>query len=62
MTSDKTIEKTGDMAGQPIDITWHVWPGDTSVQILHNLHEFMSGTTHAPESYPDMIMVTSMFQ
>ena len=35
-----------------IDVEWHVCPGDTSVQILRWLQEFMSETNHAPQSSP----------
>ena len=47
---------TSDIADQSMDIVWHVCPGDTPVQILHKLQEFMSETEHAPESFPDKIM------
>ena len=51
-----------DFAGQSIDIEWHVCPGDTSVQILHKLQEFMLETRHAPpESFPDRTIFASMF-
>ena len=48
-------------AGRSIDIQWHVCLGDTSVQLLHELQEFMSETGQAPESLPDRIIFASMF-
>ena len=57
----KWFEKyRNDTAGQSIDIEWHVCPG-TSVQILHKPQVFMSETGHAPESFPDRIILASMF-
>ena len=40
-----------DIAGQSVTIEWHVCFGDTSVQILRKLQDFMSETGHAPESF-----------
>ena len=53
--------KRNDIAGQTIETDWHVCPGDTSVQMLHKVQEFMSETGHASESFPDRITYASMF-
>ena len=44
-----------------IQIEWHVCPADTSLQILHKVQDFMSETEHVPESFPNRIIFTSMF-
>ena len=49
-----------DIAGRSIDIERHVCPGDTSVQLLHQLQELMSETSHAPGSFQDTIIFASM--
>ena len=54
-------ENRNDIAGQSVDIELHVRAGDTSVQILQKLQGFMSETGHAPESFPDRIILASMF-
>ena len=56
----ESSKNRNDIAGQSIDIEWHVCPG-TSVQILHKLQVFMSETGHVPESFPDRIIFVSMF-
>ena len=60
VTKSDNGKKTNDNASPSIDISWHVCPGDTSVQILHMLQEFMSETGHALES-PDRIIFSRMF-
>ena len=47
MKTDKS-QNRNNIAGQSIDIELHVCPGDTLVQILHKLQEFMSETGHEP--------------
>ena len=45
MTSDNCKKKKrDDIAGQSIDIDWHVCSGDKLVQILHKLQEGLSET------------------
>ena len=40
-----------DIAGQSLDIEWHVCLGDTCVQRLHRFRVFMSETQHEPGSF-----------
>ena len=48
MKSDN-CKNRNDIAGQSIDLEWHVCPGDTSVQPLRKLQEFVSETRRARE-------------
>ena len=48
-----------DIAGESIDIEWHVCLGDTSVQILQKLPGFMSETGHALESQTRLFFLLS---
>ena len=50
-----------DIAGQLMEIDWHVCLGDSSVQQLQKLQLFMSETGQAPWSFPDRIIFASMF-
>ena len=43
--------KNKDIAGQSLDIEWHVCPGATSVQILQELKAFMPETGLERESF-----------
>ena len=56
-----TISKTEATVPVRHQIEWHVCSGDTSVQILHKLQEFMSEIGRVPESFPDIMIFTSMF-
>ena len=56
-----SCKNRNDFAGQSIGMEWHVCLGDTSVQLLHKLKVFMLETGHEPESFPDRIIVASMF-
>ena len=49
-----------DIAGQSIDIEWHVCLGDTSVQILQQLKAFMLETGHEKDSFSDWNIFASM--
>ena len=49
------------IAGQSIDIEWRLCFGDTSVQTVHMLQEFMSEAGRAAQSFPDRITSASMF-
>ena len=60
MQGDKCRNRN-DIAGQSMDIEWHVWLGDMSLQILHKLQEFMSETGPVPESFPDRIIFAGLF-
>ena len=56
-----SCKNRNDMAGQSIDMDWHVCPGNTSVQILQKLEASMSETGHALESDPNRTIFGSMF-
>ena len=56
-----SCQNRNDIAGQSIDIEWHVCAGDTSVQILQKPKAFMSETRHERDSFPERIILASMF-
>ena len=54
MNSDR-CRNNHDIARQTISIEWHVCLVGTTMQILHQLQEFMLETGHALESFPERI-------
>ena len=58
MKSDN-CKNRNDIADQPTDIQWHVYPDDTSVQILPKLIH-LGDQAHTQE-FPDTIIFLSMF-
>ena len=60
VTKIVNCKSKSDIAGQSIDIEWHVCLGDTTVQILQKLRVFKSETRHDPENFLDRIIFASM--
>ena len=60
MKSD-SCKNRNDIAGESIDIEWHVCFGETSVQMLEKLQGFLSKVAHAVESFTYKIIFACMF-
>ena len=56
-----SCKNRNDIAGQSIEIEWHVCLGDTSLQMLQKLKAFMSEARHEPENIPNRIIFANMF-
>ena len=61
MKSGSLKKNRNAIAGKSIDIEWHVFPSETSVQTVQKLRAFMSGTWRGPEIFLDRIIFASMF-
>ena len=57
---DNCINRS-DTAGETINIEWHVCPRDTSLQIFQSYTNSCRRANTNPESFPDRIIFTSMF-
>ena len=47
--------------GEPVELEWHIFPGHTTLELLHEIQRKMAENRIRPEEYKDRIIFMSMY-